>query len=334
MSPAPSAAVVGCGYWGATVLRNFLASGRFRLVMAVDRDPRRLSELAVAHPSLALSTALGDALAAGADLIVIATPPGSHHGLGLEALRAGRHVLIEKPMALSLRECRGLNAAAREADRRIFVDHTELFSGPVQGLRRLIGEGVLGEVRRISSLRANPSGRAAAPDVLWDLGPHDFSIASHLLGNLPVSVSAASPGGDARDVEVGFAYPDGVSGRFRFNASAAARERSLTVEGRLGTAAWRESEGADILRLYSAVDRATDRDPAGTEINVRKSRKPLEELADHLFEVLTRGGPSPIDGEEGEKAVALVEAARSSFRLGGKSRRIPGAREPRAAPAA
>ena len=183
--------VIGYGYWGPNLVRNFVSSPSTRVAMVCDRDPARLEKVASLYPAIRL-TRSADELIADPEVaaVVIATPVEGHYPLALAALQAGKHVLVEKPIASTADEAARL---IDEADKRglvLAVDHTFVFTGAVRKMRELVRTDAFGPVRYYDSTRVNLGLFQHDVNVLWDLAVHDLSIMQYVLDRQPVEVSA------------------------------------------------------------------------------------------------------------------------------------------------
>ena len=184
-------AVVGLGYWGPNLLRvlgdNLDASVRW----ICDLDPERLGKYRRRHPGARATTRIERVLADPAvDAVIIATPVDTHYDLAARVLEAGKHVFVEKPLAPSSELADELAGMAAERDRILMCGHTFLYSPPVRAIKRMISEGKLGDIYFISSSRVNLGLHQRDVSVIWDLGPHDFSILLYWLSEMPTSVRA------------------------------------------------------------------------------------------------------------------------------------------------
>ena len=177
-------AQIGVGYWGPNLLRNLSTSSRCEVAMVADRSKERRAFVERNYPGV---RTVEDASAAFAsrdiDAVVVATPAGSHHALVMEALRHGKHVLVEKPMATSVAEVEEIGKLASEKGLVAMVGHTFLFNPAVRALKALVDSGELGEVRYVYSQRLNLGRIRSDVDALWNLAPHDISIIQYLLGD-------------------------------------------------------------------------------------------------------------------------------------------------------
>jgi predicted dehydrogenase len=181
-------AIVGYGYWGSKHVR-VMSSMPDVAVTVVDSDLNRLEEARAHYPAVAgTATDLADVLDR-VDAVLVATPPASHYPVALQALKHGRHVLVEKPMATSVAQAEELVAAAAEHDVQLMVGHTFEYNPAVRQLRDIIRSGELGRVLYVDSARLSLGLYQRDVNVIWDLAPHDISITSFLLDELPVATS-------------------------------------------------------------------------------------------------------------------------------------------------
>jgi predicted dehydrogenase len=183
--------VVGLGYWGPNLLRVLTDLDEVEVAWICDLDEARLDRFANRYPSARATTDLEEVLESpDVDAMVIATPVFTHFDLAAESLRAGKHTFVEKPLAPSSAEAEELVDLASERGLKLLCGHTFVYSPPVQAVRELISAGELGELFFISSSRVNLGLHQRDTSVVWDLGPHDFSILLHWLDRAPVSVRA------------------------------------------------------------------------------------------------------------------------------------------------
>jgi len=185
--------VVGVGYWGPNLVRNLAESPDFELSYLCDLRPEALEAIARRYPSIPCTTQYEEILGNGeVEAVAIATPVSTHHALAMSALEAGKHAFVEKPLAASSEEVIELTELAEQKSLVLMPGHTFLYSPSVTTIKRLIDSGELGEIYFISSSRVNLGLHQPDVSVVWDLGPHDFSILRYWLGALPAEVSALS----------------------------------------------------------------------------------------------------------------------------------------------
>jgi predicted dehydrogenase len=188
-------AVVGLGYWGPNLVRNFHDIPESEVVWACDMSAEVLAKIGKRYPAVRLTTSVTDVLTdPDVDAVAIATPVSTHYLLAAAALDAGKHVFVEKPLAGSSEEAEDLIARADARDLVLMPGHTFLYSPPVNLVRDLIQSGELGEIYFISTSRVNLGLHQPDVSVIWDLGPHDFSILRYWLEESPARVSALARG--------------------------------------------------------------------------------------------------------------------------------------------
>lgn len=182
--------VVGLGYWGPKLARNFAELQDVALAWVCDQNPSRLEQVASVYPQAHATTCYDEVLSSNVDAVVLATPVSSHYKLGMQALRSGKHILIEKPLATSSDEAMELAETAERSRLVAMVGHTFQYNPAVNTVRDLIMDGALGRIYYIHSIRANLGLLQPDINVVWDLAPHDISILLHILCIDPYQVSA------------------------------------------------------------------------------------------------------------------------------------------------
>jgi predicted dehydrogenase len=239
-SPEPAAVsrvgVVGLGYWGPNLLRVISEHETCSLACICDRDLDRLDQMQRRYPAVQACDDL-DALLDddSVDAIVLATPVGTHAELAEASLRAGKHTFVEKPLAASAADARHLAALARQRNLVLMCGHTFTYSPPVRAVKDLIARGDLGDIFFISSSRVNLGLHQRDVSVLWDLGPHDFSILRYWLDETPATISAS--GRDAivpgiPDVAfLSLQYDSGVLGNIELSWLAPSKLRRTVLVG-------------------------------------------------------------------------------------------------------
>ncbi len=185
--------IVGVGYWGPNLVRNLAESPLYDVTHVCDTRPAALDAIGLRYPGIACTTRYQELLRdPDLDAVAIATPVSSHYALAMSALESGKHAFVEKPLAASGEEVLELTAVAAANDLVLMPGHTFLYSPSVTTIKSVIDSGELGEIYFVSSSRVNLGLHQPDVSVVWDLGPHDFSILRYWLGELPVEVSALS----------------------------------------------------------------------------------------------------------------------------------------------
>jgi predicted dehydrogenase len=326
-------AVIGCGHWGPNHIRVFDEQARSSVLACADLNTARLERIRARFPRVHTTT---DAFALFADpavdAVVIATPTATHFELARAALRAGKHVLVEKPLATSAAEAVELCNLARTCGRVLMVGHVFLFNGGILKLRELIAAGELGEVQYLDAVRTNLGPVRGDVNALFDLATHDISICNHLLGDAPVAVSALGRCISQETIEdVAFAtlqYADGTLAHLHASWLNPRKVRTLTVVGSAKMAHWDDVDPQDTLRIY---DKGLDEPPyydsfgefqyllRSSDVHVPAVRRtePLLRQADAFVDWVLDGRRAAPDAMDGWRVVATLEAAMESMRNNG-----------------
>jgi predicted dehydrogenase len=249
-------AVVGLGYWGPNLLRNLVELEEAEVVTMCDTRQERLDHWGRRYPAVTQTTSYLEVLSDDRiEAVVIATPVSTHFELAARGLQFGKHVFVEKPLAASAEEASELIRLARKAGRTLMPGHTFLYSPPVVLVKQLIDRGDLGEIYFISSSRVNLGLHQSDVSVVWDLGPHDFSILRYWLGESPSSVSAMSracviPG--TPDVAfVSMQYPSGTIAQIELAWLAPSKLRRTAVVGSQRMVVYDDTSGEPV-RIFDS----------------------------------------------------------------------------------
>ena len=331
-------AVVGAGYWGPNLARNFRANPEWELVAICDLDRARAQKLADSLGGIPVVTDLDELLAdPDLDAVAIATPARTHHPVVLAALRAGKHVVVEKPLADS-RE-KGLEMV-READERgliLMADHTYCYTPAVMKIRELIEDGQLGEILFIDSVRINLGLIQPDVDVFWDLAPHDLSIMDFIIPGGLKATTAAAQGADplgAGKSCVGYLslpLEGGAIAHVHVNWLSPTKIRQMVVGGTKRTLVWDDLNPQQRISVYDrGVDLAqvstSDADRTAATVSYRlgdtwspalPEREALSAMATEFADSI-RGSRAPrTDGRAGLRVLSVLEAASRSLALAG-----------------
>jgi predicted dehydrogenase len=328
-------AVIGAGYWGPNLIRNFSACPGVSLVAVCDRDSARLGKVLAGYPAVE-GIAEPEAVFARDDIdaVAIATPVGTHAPLALAALRAGKHVLVEKPLASGVRDAEEMVATAREVGRVLMVDHTFIYSGPVRKIKEIVDSGDLGEIYYVDSVRINLGLFQHDVNVVWDLAPHDLSIMDYLIGRLPKSLSAfgtchADSGNGIEDVAyLNLDFGGGLLANFHVNWLSPVKIRHFLVGGSLKGLVYNDLSPDEKIKVYDRGITINHEPEArrGVLIGYRTgdvwapridSQEPLQAMVRHFAECI-RDNKTPLtDGEAGLRVVRILEAAQRSIKAQG-----------------
>jgi predicted dehydrogenase len=328
--------VIGCGYWGPNHIRNFssLRAAGVEMAAAADRDTQRRNHVAELYPWVRM-VENGDELIADESLhaLVIATPVATHYRLAEAALRAGKHVLVEKPFVTSSQEAEHLVALARRQERILMVGHTFEYTAAVNRIREIVAAGDIGEVQYVRSQRVNLGLFQKDINVLWDLAPHDVSILLYVLGRMPTRVSAIGSAHITEGVE------DVVVLTLEFGASLMAnvivswldprKVREMTIVGNRKMLVYDDVSANEKIRIYDkGVDGPRRYDSFGEfQYSYRygdivtpllKEHEPLRAECSHFVECIRLGQEPRSSGQVGARVTRVLEAAQLSLRQGGQ----------------
>ena len=273
MSPL-GIAVVGAGYWGPNLVRNLQASPEFRLRWLCDLDEDRAQRVLGPYSTVRTTSSLEEVLSdPEVQAVAVATPARTHLGVARQALEAGKHVLVEKPLAATYEEGVRLVELADRLDLRLMCDHTYCYTPAVQKIRELVRTGFLGDIQYVDSVRINLGLVQPDIDVLWDLAPHDLSILDFILpdGCTPLAVAAqgADPVGAGRAC-IGYLtlhLPAGAIAHAHVNWLSPTKIRTTIVGGSKRTLVWDDLNPSQRIAVY---DRGVDLDDVSADAPDRK----------------------------------------------------------------
>jgi predicted dehydrogenase len=331
-------AVVGLGYWGPNLVRNLQELECADVIAVCDPDTDRLELIQRRYPGVEGYKNLEDVLADDrVDAVALATPVSTHFPLGRRALEAGKHVFVEKPLAESSNECVQLIRLARERELVLMPGHTFLYSPPVVAIHDLIAAGELGDLDFVSTSRVNLGLHQKDVSVVWDLGPHDFSILRYWLGHAPTRVSALSRGfviPSIPDVSfIDLEFSSGTLAHVELSWLAPSKLRRTTIVGSQKMVVYDDTSTEPVRIFDSGVElkepetfgeyRLTYR--TGDVISPRiNASEPLSlELRD-FCDAVTTGAVPRSSATIGLEVVRTIEAVDRSSELGGASVAVQG----------
>lgn len=325
--------VVGCGYWGPNLVRNFRSLPHCQVRALCDLNESRLQHMRQLYPEVEgvteYSRLLGDM---GVEAVVVAAPVRYHFPLAKAALLAGKHTMIEKPMAASAAECEELVDIARRHGLVLMVGHTFLYSAAVRKIAEIIKSGQIGEIRYINARRLNLGLFQKDINVAWDLAPHDISIILHLLQEYPSIVNCQ---GNAH-VTPGIEDVTNMSLTFGENRFATIQSswleprkvREMTIVGTKGMIVYDDLQAQQAIRVYDVrVDRPPHYDTFGdfqysyhygdSHIPYLRQEEPLRIECQHFVDCIRTGATPVTDGWQGLELVRILEASSQSLRGNG-----------------
>jgi predicted dehydrogenase len=333
-------AVVGCGYWGPNLIRNFVTCPASRVVMLCDRDRQRLDKCCAFCPDAELVQDFGQVLANPAvEAVSVATPVGTHARLAAAALEAGKHVLVEKPLATSVKEAELLVRLAEKCRRVLMVDHTFIYSPAIRKIKELIDAGELGDIYYVDSVRINLGLFQNDVNVLWDLAPHDLSIVDHLLGRLPRSVAATGSCHTASELEdvayLNLDFGSSLLASFHVNWLSPVKVRHLIIGGSKKGLVYNDLNPWEPIKVYDrGISVAAEGSLAADDTEARRGvlisyrtgdvwsphveqAEPLQNVVRHFTDCIRTGQAPLTDGTAGLRVVRILEAAQRSIKAQG-----------------
>jgi predicted dehydrogenase len=330
----PKIAVIGCGYWGNNLIRNFEELKEIELKAVCDFNLVAMARVKRRYPSVELvpeyQNLINDPTI---DAVVIATPVSTHYPLARKCLQAGKHVLVEKPLATSSTHVLDLIELADRHKRTLMVDHTFLYTGAVQRMKSLIAAGEIGQLLYFDSVRISLGLVQSDINVLWDLGPHDFSIINYLCDRDPVAVSATGMKHLNCPFEnmayVSAHYEDNLIAHFHLNWLAPVKVRRTLVGGSRKMIVYDDMEPSEKVKVYDKGI-SMNHDPVQRERLLTGYRngdmlapnldsgEALRSMAEDFASAIIDGRTPISDAYAGYRVVRLLEMAQSSLEQNGR----------------
>jgi predicted dehydrogenase len=325
--------VVGCGYWGPNLIRNFRSLPDCNLKVMCDLDMERLNHLSTLYPEVEGTDDFKHMLnGIGLDGVVIATAVRSHFSMAKASLLAGKHVFIEKPMASSSAECEELVELAAKKGRVLMAGHTFLYSPAVRKIKQIVDSGDIGEIRYICARRLNLGLFQKDINVTWDLAPHDISIIQHIMGEQPVSVNCRGSANITPGIE------DVTTMTLSFSKQRSAiihsswldprKVREMTIVGSKRMIVYDDVAPLEKIRIFDARVEVPPHYDTFAEFQYAyhygdmyapyiKQEEPLKTECQHFIDCIRNGTAPLTDGRQGLNLVRILEASSDSLKLGG-----------------
>ena len=327
--------VIGCGYWGPNIVRNFSSAEDARVVAVADLRPERLDAIRSRAPLARLTTEAAELIGdPEIEAVAITTPVSTHHALARAALEAGKHVLVAKPLAATLEEADDLVALAEERGRVLMVDHTFVYTGAVRKIKRLIDDGAVGDLLYFDSVRINLGLFQHDVNVIWDLAAHDFSILTYLLdGVRPRTVSATGASHSRSRLEdvayVTLEYENDFIAHFHVNWLSPVKIRQTLIGGSQRMVVWNDLDPDEKIKVYDkGIDHGDREQTYEALVSYRIGDAWIPQVERHEalgfeaahFVDCVRGRAVPAtSGDAGREVVRLLEATGASLRSGGRA---------------
>ena len=324
--------VIGCGYWGPNLLRNFAESESASLAWICDTDEARLAAMGRRYPAARTANDY-EQLLADPDLnaIAVVTPVATHYQIAKQALLAGKHVLVEKPLTATAREAEELIELADRSGLTLMVDHTFVYTGAVRKMKEILASGELGDLLYFDSIRINLGLFQRDINVLWDLAPHDLSIMDYLIERQPIGVSALGSCHIEPGIEniayLVMKFPDDFIAHFHFNWLAPVKIRRTLIAGARKMILYDDIEPTEKVRVYDkgvTANRIGDREADyQTLVSYRTgdvwapkldATEALNHVVAEFLDSIRKKRKPLTDGEAGLRVVRILEAAQQSIK--------------------
>ncbi len=324
--------VIGAGYWGPNLIRNFASLETSEVVAVADRRDDRLQHIKKNYPQIHTTNDYREFFEMDIDAVVIATPPATHYAIAKDCMEHGLHAFVEKPLTLKSEHAQELIDLAEDRDLRLMVGHIFEYNAAVRKIKEIIQSGELGEIYYISAVRVNLGLYQPNLNVLWDLAPHDLSILLYLLDQEPEDITAQ--GGDRvfkgiHDIAyLHLVFPNKVLAHVHVSWLDPNKERRLTIVGSKKMLVYDDIEPMDKIKIY---DKGVEAPPytdtyADFQCSYRYGDittprlelvEPMKAECQHFIDCIFRGETPQSDGVVGLKVVRLLEVADRSLQNGG-----------------
>ena len=320
--------VIGYGYWGPNIVRNFLGHQDCKVVAVCDKNSAALARVLARHPGVRVTTEVDDIVTSPEiDAVAIVTPVSYHYELAKKALENGKHVFVEKPFTATSAQAEELVELAERKKLQIMVDHTFLFTGAVRKIKQLIDEGALGPLYYYDSMRVNLGLFQHDVNVLWDLAPHDLSIMDYLVGlepDLVVATGSAHVNSLEDVAHLTVYFPNNVLAHINVNWLSPVKVRTTLVGGQKKMLVWNDLDPAEKVRVYDkGAEVKTDLGVHQLLVSYRSGDmwapkvEELEalQLETRYFLDCIEDGTKPFnDGRAGLRVVRILAAAEQSLK--------------------
>jgi predicted dehydrogenase len=319
--------VIGYGYWGPNVVRNFATQPDCEVVAICDKNPKAVAQVLSRHPSAQVTSDPDELMESPeTDAIAIVTPVSTHYDLAKKALVNGKHVFVEKPFTATSAQAEELIELADRRNLQIMVDHTFLFTGAVRKIKELVDGGILGPLYYYDSTRVNLGLFQHDVNVIWDLGPHDVSIMDHLIGRAPelvVATGGAHLNGFADMAYITLYFPNNIVAHINVNWLSPVKVRTTLIGGQRKMLVWNDLEPAEKIKVYDkGVEVRTEEGRHRLLVSYRsgdmwaprvEEAEALQREARYFLDCIASGKRPLNDGRAGLRVVRILEAADESL---------------------
>jgi predicted dehydrogenase len=323
--------IIGYGYWGPNIMRNFRAAAECEVTTICDKDPNCLGRALQAYPGIRATCDAGELIRApDIDAVAIVTPVWTHFELAKAALENGKHIFVEKPFTSTAAQAEQLIELAERKNKQVMVDHTFLFTGVVKKIRQLIDEGALGRLYYYDSTRVNLGLFQHDVNVIWDLAPHDLSIMDYLVAKRPDTIVASGQmhlNGFEDMAYLTIYFSDNIIAHINVNWLSPVKVRTTLIGGEKKMVVWNDLEADEKLKVY---DKGVEVKNGGIHdllVSYRagdmwapkiEQTEALAAEAKYFIECIQTNRRPFNDGAAGLRVVRLLEAADRSLKERGK----------------
>lgn len=326
------AAIVGIGYWGPNLVRNFLGNSHITKVHTYDLNKSRLAMIKKRFPEINIAENYEDIFTSKEiEIVVVATPVDKHYEIAKKALQAGKHIWVEKPYTSTSEQAKELNSIAEEKGLTIFVDHTFIYTGAVRKMKDLADSNELGDILYFDSVRINLGLFQSDVNVIWDLAPHDLSIMFYVLNKKPVSVSAngiANFYGHENVAHISVYFENNCFAHFHVNWTSPVKIRRMIAGGTKKMLVFDDMENSEKIKVYDSGIEMKEKEGiynALVQYRIGDMYSPkliaTEALTlgveEFMKSILEKRKPLT-NGDDGFKVVQILEAAEKSIKEKGK----------------
>ena len=347
MKPKIEVGVLGCGYWGPLLVRNFKSLPGCRLKAVCDVNATRLKHLSTLYPDVeGMTNPQQFVNGCELDAVVIATPVKDHYSFAKASLLAGKHTFIEKPMASSSAECEELIEIAQRNGLVLMIDHTFLYSSPVRKIAEIVQAGDVGEIRYINCRRLNLGLFQKDINVAWDLAPHDISIILHILGEFPTTINCQGNAHITAGVEdvtnLSLSFPRKRFATIQSSWLEPRKIREMTIVGTRRMIVYDDLRTREKIRIYDVrVERPPHYDTfaefqysyhyGDSYIPHIHQEEPLKMACQHFIDCIETLSEPLTGGRQGLEMIRILEAATASIKMNGAPVTFSGSSRPVAA---
>jgi len=326
--------VIGCGYWGPNLIRNFNDSVHTDIHSVCDLIRERLDSIRIRYPQVKITEDYRDILKDdNIEAVAIATPVSSHYKIVSDALKAGKHVLVEKPLTTNVKEAESLVNLAAKKGLVLLVDHIFIYTNAIRKIKDYLAKGELGEMYYFDSVRINLGLFQHDINVIWDLAPHDLAVMDHLISEQPISITATgSSHTPSRYEDVAYItlqFKSSFIAHFHVNWMSPVKIRKIIIGGSRKMLVFDDLDPSEKIKLYDKGIQVTKTDKNSIYQSLVQYRigdiyspsidstEALKAVIDHFADCINNNKTPVTDGKAGLRVVRLLEAADKSLKKGG-----------------